>query len=184
MKIQNKINKVFEKSQRVIRKITTSSTHLTPLRRIRTNKKAVSAVLSNLILIAAVIVVGFAVVAWGQNQAVQYQQTQSRVINDDINQLQERLSFEYISYDGTVLKVNILNSGTNNNINVTSIKVGNNPSLTVNNLYFLNGTQVNGLNVGQDGYFTVDFTPSLDHGTYTIKITTNRGSDFAADFVY
>lgn len=184
MKVQTKIKIVYEKAQRIKRKVTASSTCLTPLQRIRTNKRAVSAVLSNLILIAAVIVVGFAVIAWGQNQALQYQQTQSHIINQDINQLQERLSFEYISYDGTTLKVNILNSGTNNNINITNIKVANNPSSAVNNLYLLNGTQVNGLNIGQDGYFTTQLTPSLTHGTYTIKITTNRGSNFATDFIY
>ena len=184
MKLQTKTKITCQKTKNFKQKSTKSTKFLTPLHMIRKNKRAVSAVLSNLILIAAVIVVGLAVIAWGQIQTAQYQQTQSRVINNDINQLQERLSFEFISYDGTTLKVNILNSGTNNNINVTSIKIDNNPSLPIDNLYLLNGTQVSNLNIGQDGYFTANLTPNLTHGTYQIKITTNRGSNFATNFVY
>ena len=147
------------------------------------NKHAVNAVISNLILISAVIVVGFAVIGWAQYQSTQYQQTQTSLINKDINQLQERLSFEYISYNGSTLKVYIMNPGTNNNVNVTSIQIGTNPPITVNNLYLTNGTIVSGLKIGQDGYFTVN--TSLTSGTtYSIKIITSRGSSFVTNFGY
>ena len=184
MNLQNSIKATYGKTTGIKRKITASTICFKQLYTIGKNRRAVSVVLSNLILVAAVIVVGFSVIAWEQSQAIQYQQTLSGIINNDMNQLQERLSFEFISYNGTTLKVNIINSGTNNNINVTSIKVGNNPSLIVDNLYLLDGTQVNGLSVGQDGYFIVNLSPSLTHGTYSIEITTSRRSNFATSFVY
>jgi hypothetical protein len=76
-----------------------------------------------------------------------------------------------------------MNSGIINNVNVTSVQIGNNPAISINNLYRLNGTPVSGLNIGQDGYFTVN--TSLSQGTnYSIKIITSRGSSFVTNFAY
>ena len=183
MGIKNKHKTTRKKAQILKRKVVASAMSFPPLRMLVKNRRAVNAVVSNLILVAAVIVVGFAVLAWEQNQSAQYQQTQSGKITQDMNQLQERLSFEYISYNGTSLLVYIMNSGTNNNVNVTSIQLGNYSPITVNNLYRINGTRVNGLNIGQDGYFTA--STSLTQGTnYLIKIITSRGSNFVTNFAY
>ena len=148
------------------------------------NKNAVNAVISNLILISAVIVVGFAVLGWAQTQSTQYQKTQAGIINQDISQLQERLSFEYISYNGSTLKVYIMNSGTNNNVTVSRLQIDTNlPMITVDKLYLTNGTIVSGLKIGQDGYFTAN-TILTQGTTYSIKIITSRGSSFVTNFAY
>ena len=183
MDLKNKHKTTRKKAQILKRKVVASAMSFPPLRMLVKNRRAVSAVVSNLILVAAVIVVGFAVLAWEQNQSATYQQNQSATINDNINQIQERLSFEYVNYNGTSLNVYIINSGTIDNVNVSSIQIGNNPQpIAVTKLFCINGTQVNGLKIGQDGYFSV--RTSLPSGTNFINITTSRGSNFVTNFEY
>jgi hypothetical protein len=171
LKTKNKIIEVFSRCP---------PSNMSVPRLIR-NKRAVNAVISNMILIAAVVVVGFAVLAWAQTQSSQYQQAQTGIVNKDINQLQERLSFEYIAYSDGTLTVYIMNTGSIGNVNVTSVQIGSDTPAAISNLYTLSGTQVSSLNTGQDGYFTVP--KSLTQGTnYSIKVITSRGSSFVSTF--
>jgi hypothetical protein len=87
MKFNYKTRKMRRKARVVKRKITAPLLRFKPIHMLVKNRRAVNAVMSNLILVAAVIVVGFAVLAWEQNQSAQYQQTQSAIINKDVNQL-------------------------------------------------------------------------------------------------
>ncbi len=191
MKTKNKIQTIHKKARRFKQKATKLILSPTPLRMFAKNRTAVSAVVSNIILIAAVIVVGMATLAWTQSQSADYQKTQTGVVNQDISQLQERISFEYISYSSPTLTVYVLNSGTINNVNVTSIQISSNISnsstpISVNNLYLLNGASVKSLNIGQDGYFKVSVPNGViipgTNATNTIKVITSRGSSFVTNF--
>ncbi|MCJ7469826.1 hypothetical protein MUO74_04910, partial [Candidatus Bathyarchaeota archaeon] len=90
------------------------------------NKNAVSAVISNMILVAAVIAVGFSMLAWTQSQSSNYTNQYGRAISSDINQLQERITLEWTYYNSTVpknLTAYLMNSGTVN-VTIQTVYVG------------------------------------------------------------
>ena len=80
-----------------------------PVRKLIMNRRAISAVLSNMILIAAVVMVGFTALIWSQNQASDYQKQYGAAINADMIQLKERISLEYATYNGGTLKIYLMN---------------------------------------------------------------------------
>lgn len=146
-------------------------------------RRGISAVISNLILIGAVIAVGFTVVVWSQNQSSNYNNLYGNAIKSDADQLRERLAFEYISYDnsGKILRVFLLNSGTIGNVSIANVYV-NSTSYGAPTLYLLSsGIQTSSLSATQEGYFSI--SPSLAPGrNYPIVIVTGRGSSFVATF--
>jgi predicted PurR-regulated permease PerM len=149
------------------------------------SRRAVSAVISNLILIAAVIVVGFAVIAWAQSTSSSYNQHYSSAINSDINQLQERIVFEYIHYDNAKnnLTVYLMNSGTISNVMIATVYVNNTPNSTIALRLLSSGAPISSLNATIEGYFSIIPYPSLASATsYSIKIITGRGSSFVGTF--
>ena len=146
------------------------------------NRRGVSAVISNLILIAAVIAVGFVVLAWSQTQSSNYTNMYGNAIKSDTDQLRERLAFEYIHYDSTGLKVYLMNSGTIGDVSIASVYIGN-VSYASPSLFLLNDTPTSSLNATQEGYFSISISPALAPGTnYPITIVTGRGSSFVATF--
>jgi hypothetical protein len=147
------------------------------------NRRGVSAVISNLILIAAVIAVGFVVLVWSQTQSSNYTNMYGNAIKSDTDQLRERLAFEYIHYDSTGLKVYLMNSGTIGDVSIASVYIGNvsyaSPSLRL----LSDNAQVSSLNATQEGYFSISPSPTLAPGmSYPITIVTGRGSSFVATF--
>ncbi len=158
-----------------------------PVQKIIKNRKAVSAVVSNLILIAAVIAVGFSVLSWSQVQSANYQKTHTDIVTEDINQLQERLALENVEYNvnSHILKFYLLNSGP---VNVTiqtvyiSSSPGSPPAFTVNTFNNINvpSKALNATGGQMEGYVQVSQT--LSSGTYKVTIATLRGSTFVYDF--
>jgi hypothetical protein len=147
------------------------------------NRRGVSAVISNLILIAAVIAVGFVVLVWSQTQSSNYTNLYGNAINSDTDQLRERLAFEYIHYNSTGLKVYVMNSGTIGNVSIASVYVNSisyaSPSLRL----LSDNAQVSSLNATQEGYISISISPALASGmNYPITIVTGRGSSFVATF--
>ena len=153
--------------------------------KVHKSKRAVSAVIANLILIAAVIAVGFAALVWAQSQSSNYNSQYGGIITSDTNQLQERIVFEYIYYNNTNnnLTVYLMNSGTIGNVNVTTVYVNNTSNSTIALRLLIGGASISSLNATQEGYFSISPFPSLALGTnYSIKIVTRRGSTFVATF--
>jgi len=153
------------------------------------NRRGISPVISNIILVAAVIAVGFAVLAWTYSTSSSYVSQYGSTVNSDIDKLRERVAFEYIFYNNTAtpqnLTVYIMNFGQVGKVNVTTAYVSNSSWLvTFSNiqLRFLNTTQTSYLNAGQEGYFVLPITLQTG-GSYTVKIVTWRGSIFASTFV-
>ena len=148
------------------------------------NRRGISAVISNLILIGGVIAVGFSVLLWSQAQSSSYTSSYGNAIRSDTDQLRERVAFEYIQYNNNTgnLTVYLMNSGTIGNVSIASV-YADKTAYGAPALYFLNGTSTNSLNVTQQGYFSISPPSSLASGKdYSIIIITGRGSSFAATF--
>ncbi len=151
------------------------------------NKKAVSAVVSNMILVAAVIAVGFSVLIWTQFQAGSYQSAQALNIYNDINKLEEKINLEHAFYSAGNISVYIINSGP---VNVTIEKVflcsiGSTPAPIEFTLYTISNPktiiQSNMLNAtSQMREGNIEISTAMVSGQgYTVKIVTARGSEFA-----
>ena len=149
------------------------------------NKHAVSAVISNMILVAAVIAVGFSMLTWTQSQSSNYTNQYGRAISSDIDQLKERIVYEYIYYNNAQknLTVYLMNSGTIGNVNITTVYVNNTPNSTIALRLLSSGASISSLNATQEGYFSISPFPILALGTnQSIRIITWRGSSFVGTF--
>ena len=80
------------------------------------NKRAVSAVVSNLILIGAVLAIGLVALGYARSTAINYQTDYAQTMSSDIGKLKESLIFEYAHYGSNQLSLYVLNSGP---VNVT-----------------------------------------------------------------
>jgi hypothetical protein len=151
------------------------------------NKRAVSAVISNLILISAVIVVGFAALAFTQSSSYFYAEQYSQDVNSDINKLKEKLAFEFVFYNRTekVLRVYIINCGKTDNVTMPTAYVSDafwGVTFSSIALKFLNNTSTNKLDQGQEGFFALS-TALVGGNGYSLRIVTGRGSSFDVAFV-
>jgi len=153
------------------------------------NKRAVSAVISNVILVGAVIAVSFVVLTWTQYQSSAYNDKYSEAMNADIAKLNERLAFEYVFYDEGNLTVYLMNCGTIDNVTIQTVYVRNNiwfetfPKSQIN-LKFLNETSTESLSIGEEGYFVLSSLDDLVAGTsYSVRVVTGRGSTFDYTFI-
>jgi hypothetical protein len=106
-------------------------------------------------------------------------------VRSSSEQLAESLAFEYAYYNGTAksLWVYIVNCGKINAVSLTAAYVANatwtNSTFTIA-LNWLNGTSIssNHLDMGQEGYFVWPAIVLPQGNSYTLKITTRRGSSF------
>jgi predicted PurR-regulated permease PerM len=94
MTIKNTHKTLQKKTQSLKR----SMANFVPLCTIVKNKRAVSAVVSNLILIAAVLAIGMVALGYARSASINYQTDYSKTMNSDINKIKESLTFEYAHY--------------------------------------------------------------------------------------
>ena len=152
------------------------------------NKHAVSAVISNIILVAAVITIGFAAIAWTYSQSSAYMAQYGESVQSDVDKLRERVSFEYVFYNNTAksLSVYLMNSGKVGDVNFTTVYISNSSwivTFTSVQLKFLNGASTPDLDMGQEGYFALGSVTLQSGNAYTVKVVTWRGSSFENTFV-
>jgi len=155
-------------------------------------RRAVSAVISNVILIGAVIAVGFAVLGWTYSTSNSYARQYGGSVLSNVNQLKERLAFEYVSYNRatTNLTAYVLNCGSIGTVSLTTGYISNSSGWTSSRffigLHFLNEStagSVRLLGIGQEGYFVSSAIAGLiNNASYTVNIATGRGSSFAGTF--
>lgn len=153
------------------------------------DRGGVSAVISNVILVGAVIAVGFGVMAWTYSQSSLYQAQYGKSVRSDIDKLRERVSFEHVFYDSTAknLSVYLMNSGKVDGVNFTTVYIIDSLGLIVNStsvqLWLLDKTPTLDLDTGEEGYFVIS-PITLQPGTvYTVKVVTWRDSSFENTFV-
>jgi hypothetical protein len=152
------------------------------------DRRAISAVISNIILIVAVIAIGFAVLAYVNSTSNSYVTQYGQTVNSDIDKLRETVAFEYAFYNNTAtpktLSVYFMNAGKVNNVTATTIYVSN---YTFNSTMFqmknLYDGPTNALNVGEEGYVVLSPITLVSGNLYTVKIITWRGSAFEYSFV-
>lgn len=147
-----------------------------PFQTLRANRRAINAVISNIILIAAVIAVGFAVLVWSQYQSANYQMEYSNEVNGNIAQVQEKIAFQYVANVGGVVKVYLLNYGIQN-ITIQKVFINGIENSTAIVLHPLGNEAavVPSINVGEQAYFSI--APS-GSSPYVVTIVTGRGSTF------
>jgi len=152
------------------------------------NKKAVSAVVSAVILTGVAISLGFVVLFWGQSMSSDYAKNYGATTDAEIAKLKEKLTVEYIyKLNSTSIRIFMLNSGAINDTKIQSVYVktstwswvtSNPPSLKS-----FDGAPIADLDMGKEGY--VDVSPgALTTGSYySVRIVTGRGSIYEADFI-
>lgn len=151
-------------------------------------KRAVSAVISNVILIGAVLAVGFSVLAWSVSQASNYNNQYSQTISADINQTKERLTFEYVFYNSSNgnLSAYLMNYGTISGIALQSVYLSNTTWTKIASvaLTFFNGTSppTQYIDMGQERSFSIPSANLTPGNNYSLKVITARGSSFVQSF--
>lgn len=156
-------------------------------------KRGVSPAISNVIMVGAVIAVGFSTLIWAQSLAYSYSIQYSEAINADIERLKEKLTFEYVYYNtvNKSLYVYLLNCGAVDNVNITTIYV-----------CFVNGTIVqlyqyssftlksfsgsiiadHELDRGDEGYIELSQLNLASENYFLVRVVTERGSNFDCAF--
>ena len=183
-----KLRTLTKKARLVKRKAFSALMCFKPAYRLYRNRRAVSAVISNLILIAAVITVGFVALAYVRSTSADFQADYAQTTNSDIDRLKETVSFENVYYKASESKLYIyfINAGTISNLEIKSIVVSNSIStatISVTQMSYLDGTLTTGFGVGEQGCIAVTCSPALTGGSYTVKVTTGRDSSFATNFM-
>ena len=181
--------RVFKKARIVKRKATALTLHFGPLHFLMRNRRAVSAVISNLILIGAVMAIGLVALAYTRSTAINYQTQYSETMNTDIGKLRETLVFEYVHYESSSHKlyVYLLNSGT---VKVEIDHASVQTSAVDYNLYPINDVSQshpitnNTISNGQEVCLVSNLSSlNLPSGTYSIKLTSRSGTTFGYNFL-
>jgi hypothetical protein len=182
MTTRNKHKTLRKKTQSLNRSIA----NFALFRALAKNKRAVSAVISNLILIGAVLAIGLVALGYARSTSINYQTDYSKTMSSDIAKLKETLIFEYAHYDGSNnLFLYVMNSGPVN-VTVKTVSVNTSPvpssSMTLyqmsDNQQISNGVIAKGTEVK-----VVLNTAGMTHsGENSVKITSGSDSNFAYNF--
>jgi hypothetical protein len=156
------------------------------------SKRAVSPVISSVILASVTITLGIIVLVWSQTRSATYQEEYGEVIRTEVSRLKERLTLEYSFYDSTegCVKLYFLNYGTANDLELQIIRLSNDTwqrTFSSFTLKFLNGSVISDqdLDRGEECYVTLSVSPSslVDGQYYYVTVTTKRGASFSWGFV-
>lgn len=155
-------------------------------------RRAVSVVVSNVILMSAAIAVSFVVLFWAQHRSSIYTEQYSEAMDADIARLKERLAFEYVFYNqsGGSLSVYLMNCATIDNVTVRTVYVKDTGGTLIRvdssiTLMQFDGTQIadNDLDRGEEGYFVLSLLSLSTGASYSLRVVTGRGSTFDHTFI-
>jgi len=136
---------------------------------------------------STVIALGFAVLLYTQNRAVEGNMQYADNTDKNISTIQEKLAFEHIHNNGSLneLTVFLINCGKSDEIALARAyltKDSWSQSFEDVELKLLNGTITQGLDVLEEGFFQLSI--DLEEGTsYSIRVVTTRGRNFVTTFV-
>lgn len=158
---------------------------LAPARLFARNRRGVSAVISNLILIGAVVTMGLVALTYARSTSVDYQTDYAQSVSSSISKLKESLVFEYAYYGTNYLSVYVLNSGSID-VNISSVSINNSPvSSSALKIYRMSdGQEITNFTIGKGLAVEIRVldTSSSHSGENTIKITSRSNSNFAYTF--
>jgi hypothetical protein len=144
-------------------------------RQSRHSKRGLSTVVVSGILIAAVAIMGSAVVSWSNSNMMTHQQSLETTYSTNINRIKEYLTIENVWFGGTTPSDKFINMTFNNagsiGLNITSIKLVTTTSST-ESLYTNGGIFPSKTNSIKKSYNWQDDVP-ID-----LIVTTSRGSIF------
>jgi hypothetical protein len=155
-------------------------------------KRAVTPVISSVILTGAVVAVSFVVLSWTQYRSSAYNEQYGDAMDADIAQLKERLTFEYTFYNGTQdsLLVYLMNCGTIDNVTIQTVYIKNTAGASVQTyssvtLMHFNSTQIadQDLDRAEEGYVVLSSLNLVADTSYTVRVVTGRGSAFDQAFI-
>lgn len=156
-------------------------------------RRAVSVVVSNVILVGAVIAVSFVVLSWAQYRSSAYNEQFGEAMDADIAKLKERLAFEYVFYNASAqnLTVYLMNCGTVNDTTVKTVYVTTSTGELIEVFSSITLLHFNGdenadqdLDRGEEGYFVLSSLDDLVAETsYSVRVVTGRGSTFDHTFI-
>ena len=183
MNIKNKQKTLQKRTQSLKR----SMASFVLFRTLVKNKRAVSAVVSNLILIGAVLAIGLVALGYARSTSINYQTDYAQTMNSDINKIKESLTFEYAHYGSNQLTLYVMNSGQVN-VTIKNVYINISPvpssALTV---YRMSDNQLISNNViakGTEVKIVLDTSSmSVHSGENNVKITSGSDSNFAYNFL-
>ncbi|MCW4024169.1 MAG: hypothetical protein NWF01_03945 [Candidatus Bathyarchaeota archaeon] len=161
------------------------------MKKLLSDKRAVSVALSTLIITAAVIAAGISVLYWAYSWGDIANQQYSQTMEGNRNATSELVTFEYITYSEQKITVYLINCGQSNDLAVARIYIWDNSGQAITYLpddpglkFTANNSRIdsNSLDIGQEGYFTVTMNTPLPPGYYSMRLVTERGRNFDATF--
>lgn len=187
MSRRNKNKTIGQKAQILKRKVVAPAMSFKPFHLLVKNRRAVSAVMSNLILIGAVMAVGLVVLAYARSNSINYQTQYAEAMNFDIGKLKESLTFEYAHYGSNQLSVYVMNSGPVD-VTIKSVSINNSPvPLSALIIHRMSDNQLISNNIigkGTEVKILLDTASmTLPSGENNVKITSRSDSNFAYNFL-
>ena len=186
MRNQSKTKAVIQKIQTLERKLSLFAICLTPARLFAKNRHGVSAVISNLILIGAVLTMGLVALAYARSTSIDYQTNYAKTVDSGITKLNESLVFEYAIYGTNNLAVYVMNSGSVD-VTISSVSINKSPvSLSHVSIHRMSDNQqVTNFVIGKGVAvkISVQDTSASHAGENVIKITSRSNSNFAYNFM-
>lgn len=114
------------------------------VRRLFLDRHAVSVVVSTLIMVGAVIALGFAVLSWTYSRSSVFNMEYANLVDANSERMKEKLVFEYVFYNASSseLTVYLINCGKSNDVSLANVYLSNGSwfqSFSDIELRFLNG---------------------------------------------
>lgn len=166
-------------------------------KRFRSNRRALSPIFATLLMVAIVIIFGAVIYTYANNATTTASNDYVTSTTKNSEAISERIGFENIVYNSAgqgSLMVSVINSGTVNNLKIVSLFLYDSSRQPVGEFYYPVPalttfstppvTFASGLGVSQEGYFNVNLKMSqpLQSGLYTVRLITERGSNFEYQF--
>ena len=158
------------------------------IRRLFLDRRAISSVISNVLLASVVLGLGFGVQYYVYWRSVDYNNQYGTLVDDSIAKIKEKLVFEYIFYDtdSKNLTVYLMNCGKINGTSIATVSLSKGAWEEVFynvTLSFLDGTDTEELDILDEGCFQLHVSAGLsDDESYVILMVTGRGKAFVTTF--
>ena len=157
------------------------------LKRLISNRRGLSPVISSVMLTGFVLILGLGVISWANSQTALTSGEYAETVDSNLEQIKEKVIFEYLYYNvsSQELTVYIMNSGQSDAVTVTLAIVSNSSwhqMLSDFQLRDLSGELIQDLDVTEEGSFKLQL-PLKAGEIYVIRVITGRGRAFETTFV-
>jgi len=157
------------------------------IRRLLFNRRAVSVVISSVLLTATVMALGAVVLVWTNSRISIANTEYADLMDSSLARIKEKIVLEYVFFNSSQneLTVYLLNCGESDNVSIVNVYLSNDSWIQLFpdvELRFLNGTVTQSLDINEEGFFEISVSLLTDT-SYSIRIVTGRGRLFDATFI-